>query len=104
MNDSRDLESLRQSIDRLDTALFVILSERFSVTQKVGEYKASRALPAVDLARETQQFEKAAALAAQYGLDPTFAQKMLRLIIDEVVVNHTALAATTKTIGNIDEA
>jgi chorismate mutase len=89
---NHDLQDLRKSLDNLDNALVFLLAERFRVTQKVGEYKKANNLPAVDEAREAAQFARIEALATQAGLEPTFAKAMLRLIIDEVVKNHQALA------------
>lgn len=89
-----DLDDLRKSLDYLDNALVYLLSERFHVTQKVGEYKQAHKLPPVDLSREAAQFARIEALATQAGLSPEFAKKMLRLIIDEVVENHKALQAS----------
>lgn len=86
-----DLEELRISIDRLDNVICAVLAERFSLTEKVGLYKASKGIDPIDKDREKQQFAKVSVLATQYGLDPQFAQKVLRLIIDEVVVHHKAL-------------
>lgn len=87
-----NLDELRTSIDRLDNALCAILAERFSLTEKVGQHKAAAGLPAIDLEREKHQFEKITQLAQQYGLDPSFAEKILRLIIDEVVQNHKKIS------------
>jgi len=87
-----DLQDLRKSLDAIDNALIDLLAERFRVTQKVGEYKKAHHLPPVDESREAAQFARIDALATQAGLNPEFASKMLRLIIDEVVKNHKALA------------
>ena len=91
MNYGNNLEELRASIDRIDNALCALLAERFAVTYKVGLYKAQTGAPAIDVEREERQFKKISALAEQYGLDPQFAIKFLRLTIDEVVKNHERL-------------
>jgi chorismate mutase len=89
---NHDLQDLRKSLDGLDNALVFLLAERFHITQKVGEYKKAHQLPAIDKAREDAQFARIESLATNAGLDPDFAKAMLRLIIDEVVKNHQALA------------
>lgn len=86
------LDDLRKSLDNIDTALITLLAERFRVTYKVGLYKKAHGLPAVDQSREAAQFTRIESLATQAGLDPKFAAKLLRTIIDEVVVNHKELA------------
>ena len=40
-----ELEALRSSIDNLDASLIFILSERFKLTRKVGELKATKSYP-----------------------------------------------------------
>lgn len=89
----RPLPELRDDLDRIDEELVRLLAERFRVTQEVGEFKRDNGLPPVDPTREAAQFERIDALATGAGLNPDFAKKFLRLIIDEVVVNHTALQA-----------
>lgn len=85
------LESLRQSIDTLDEKLVALLAQRFELTGKVGQLKKQHQLPATDAARETAQMARIEALAAQHGLDAAFAQRVLRLVIDEVVTRHKQL-------------
>lgn len=90
---NKGLDGLRETIDRLDKILVLTLAERFKATYGVGIYKRDNNLPPIDLDREAAQFKKIAQLAEEAGLQPEFAQKMLRVIIDEVVINHTALQA-----------
>lgn len=86
MNES--LEQYRQSIDNIDAALVYMLAERFKVTQAVGRFKAENELPPADPGREERQIERLRKLAADAQLDPVFAEKFLRFIIDEVIRHH----------------
>lgn len=86
-----DLHDLRERLDTIDQAFVCLLAERFRITQKIGKYKSEQGLPAVDEAREKVQFARIEKLARDCGLNPEFAAKMLRLIIDEVVENHEAM-------------
>ncbi|MBF9043484.1 chorismate mutase [Rhodobacterales bacterium HKCCE4037] len=78
----------RESIDRLDAILIYTLGERFKHTQAVGRLKAEHDLPPSDPARETQQIARLEDLALQADLDPEFAKKFLRFVIDEVIRHH----------------
>ena len=78
----------RNSIDRLDAVLIYTLAERFSHTQAVGKLKAEHDLPPADPSREARQVERLERMAAEAGLDPEFAKKFLRFIIDEVIRHH----------------
>lgn len=82
------LESMRKSIDRLDSIIVYTLAERFMLTQKVGKLKASNSLPPSDPKRELQQIERLERLALDAGLDPNFAKDFLRFIITEVIRQH----------------
>jgi chorismate mutase len=85
---SESLEHYRQSIDNIDAALVFMLAERFKITQAVGEYKAKNALPPADPGREDRQIARLRQLAEDAKLDPVFAEKFLRFIIDEVIRHH----------------
>lgn len=91
-----NLDDLRKSIDNLDSALIAILAERFKITQKVGEYKAKNNLTAVDKKREEQQYKRIEELAKEHGLNPQFAKKFLKTVIEEVVKNHKEIANKNK--------
>lgn len=88
MDDDPTLRAYRQSIDNIDAALVFMLSERFKITQKVGEYKAGANLPPADPAREEQQVRRLRELARSAQLDPEFSEKFLRFVIDEVIHHH----------------
>jgi len=86
-----ELGRLRASIDNLDAALVHLLAERFKCTQRVGELKASAEMPPADPAREEYQIKRLRGLAETSGLDPQFAEKILAVIIDEVIRNHVSI-------------
>lgn len=78
----------RQSIDRLDAILIYTLGERFKHTQAVGKLKAEHNLPPSDPSREATQIARLEDLADRADLDPDFAKKLLRFVIDEVIRHH----------------
>lgn len=83
-----DLLIFRDQLDEIDERVIKLLAERFKITQQIGVFKSEHNLPPADPAREARQLKRIAELANAYGLDPFFAQSLLRLIIDEVVKNH----------------
>ena len=88
----KELLKLRQSIDNIDNALIHILAERFCLTQKVGELKATYQMPPSDPQREAQQIKRLREMAQSAHLDPNFAEKFLHFIITEVIQHHKAIA------------
>ena len=82
------LGELRRSIDNLDAVLVHTLAERFRCTQEVGKLKAGHGLPPADTAREAVQIARLERLAVESGLDPEFAKKFMRFIVDEVIHHH----------------
>lgn len=88
------LEEFRSSIDNLDAALVFLLSERFKLTKKVGEFKRDHDLPPADPGREAVQVARLRALAEQSHLDPDFAERLIRFIIEEVIRNHDRIRGT----------
>ncbi len=97
MDDDPILRAYRQSIDNIDAALVFMLSERFKITQKVGEYKASADLPPADPSREKQQVQRLRELARSAQLDPEFSEKFLRFVIDEVIHHHERIRDNDRT-------
>ncbi len=92
MRKSYQLNNFRKKLDLIDDALITLLALRFNVTSEVGIYKASHRLPAVDKGREEMQLKRIEKQSKNSGLDPIFAKRFLRLVIDEVVENHKKLA------------
>ena len=87
-----ELLRLRGSIDNLDSAIIHIMAERFKITQRVGQLKADRGMPASDPAREQRQIARLRELAKDADLDPEFAEKLLNFIVSDVVRHHLKIA------------
>lgn len=87
-----ELAQARSTIDNIDAALIHILAERFKCTQRVGHLKANLGLNPEDKGREQQQVARLRSLAENAGLDPVFAEKFLKFIVEEVIRHHIDIA------------
>lgn len=90
------LEEFRKSIDNLDATLIYVLAERFRLTKRVGEFKRDSGLPSTDKSREERQIARLKKLALDAELDPEFAERFLRFVIDEVIRHHERIKETPK--------
>ena len=88
-----ELAAYRHTIDNLDSAVIHMLAERFRCTKQVGELKSRHGMPPADPVREAEQLERMRALAVEAGLDPAFAEKLLRFILAEVIRHHEEISA-----------
>jgi chorismate mutase len=89
----KELLSLRQQIDRLDHALVLLLANRFALTQKVGELKASAGLNSVDPKREEEKLASIRKLCEAHQLNPELLTDILAQIMRETVRNHERIRA-----------
>lgn len=78
----------RASIDNIDNALIHLVAERFKHTGAVGRLKAAHRLMTSDRGREDAQAARLRTLAANAGLDPEVAERLIRFLIAEVLEKH----------------
>ena len=75
-----DLSQLRSEIDRIDTQLFELFSQRVDVARRIGDYKRERGLAVFDPTRERQKVADAG------GRVPpelsTYAQVLMELLME----------------------
>jgi len=94
------LKDFRKSIDNLDATLIYVLAERFRLTKRVGEFKRDSGLPSTDKAREEKQIARLKSLAIDADLDPEFAERFLRFVIEEVIRHHEHIKTEPKNKDN----
>lgn len=87
-----ELLELRAELNKLDSKLVALLSDRFKVTKKVGQLKARENLPPADPARENEMYERLGNLAKDKDVSPELIKAIMQLIIEEVKVQHRKLS------------
>ena len=84
-NDDSELLRHRASLDGINERLFVLLVERFEITEELQRHKTIVGLPARDRAREREQIIDLQKKAEEVGLDKAFVKQLMQLIYDEVI-------------------
>lgn len=77
----KDLESPRQRIDEIDEQILDLLSERGSIVRDVIKRKVENQLPVFVPKREEEKTEAFKKLASDKGIDPSWAEDFLRMIM-----------------------
>jgi chorismate mutase len=77
-----ELETLRRSIDAVDTRLLELIHERVRLVLEVGAYKSQRGLAVYDPERERRMLERLSSLA-QPPVEPDTVRRIFERLIDE---------------------
>ena len=81
----KKLEILRQKVDRIDKKLVNLLAQRLDIAKDISKLKKKFGEKVRDETREREIIERARKQARERGLDPTFVESMIRLIIAQTV-------------------
>lgn len=76
-----ELKEFRKEIDEIDDKLIELLSERIDIAKNILELKEEMGRGVRDKKREQEIFEKIREKAREEGLDPEFAEDVIRLTI-----------------------
>lgn len=79
------LKKYRKEIDKIDKAIIQLLEKRFSIAEKIGEFKRKFKLKIRDRKREKEMFEKRKKLIRKLNISSDFIEKLFRLIIKESI-------------------
>lgn len=78
---SQEIADLRKKIDEIDRQILELAKQRTEIAKEIAEIKWKRNLPLTDVARETEIIAKAKETAKSLGLDLSFAESLIRLLI-----------------------
>jgi chorismate mutase len=93
---AEDLESLRAQLDALDQVLLDTVRDRIRCCVRIAEVKRRQGVPMMQPHRIEIVQQRAAAYAAEHGIDAKFLHCLYNLIIDETcrvedqIIGHTA--------------
>jgi chorismate mutase len=83
VNAQSELETYRSEIDAIDDELLLKLLRRMEMSHKIGVYKKTHNVMALQLSRWEQIQEQRGVMAKSVGLNPLFIKKLFRLIHEE---------------------
>ena len=82
---TKDIESLRKQIDKIDSDLINLLTERIKISNEIGYYKKEHNMPILQEKRYEEILEKNLSKAEELGLNTQFVKKILVAIHEESV-------------------
>lgn len=98
-----ELEKLRREIDRLDKSLIEVLTQRMHVAKQIADLKKRLGLKVKDEAREKDVIRRIRNFAREKGLDPDFADNLMRMVMGQAISEETMRIGGLKFWRQIEE-
>ena len=86
-----ELEKLRIEVDKSNKKIIEEISNRFLITRKIGEIKASQNIVSFDKNREDIVLENVGELARNNNLNENMIKEIFKIIMKEVVLEHNKI-------------
>ncbi|MFP4111488.1 MAG: chorismate mutase [Candidatus Woesearchaeota archaeon] len=77
------LEDFRNKIDKIDSDILSLISDRFSVVEDMAEYKKHHKIPIIDVKYDEESLKKRISIAKAKKLDEAFAERVFKDIFEE---------------------
>lgn len=90
MPSTRDLPTLRESIEAVDHEILALLRKRMDLVEQVVGAKLEAAVPFRDEPREEQVFQRVRHFAVEEGLDAREVERLYRVILEMSVAHQRA--------------
>lgn len=78
-----ELNELRSGIDKLDSAIINLVSQRMRLSERIGEIKSEQGLPFCVPQREAEVIRKRQGLGILHGLSEKFVRILFKVIMHE---------------------
>lgn len=83
-----EFQMLRKKINNIDEELLLLLSKRFSIVKKIGNYKKNNGLPVIDKIREKNIIEALSVKAAAYKISKKCVKSIWNAIFKEAYLKE----------------
>jgi|AGTN01.2.fsa_nt_gi Chorismate mutase len=87
MPECKNLQEVRENIDRLDRRLVPLLAERAAYVTQAARFKATKAA-VIDPERIEQIILKVRHMAIEEGMDPDLVEHIYRSMIDAFIIHE----------------
>ncbi|MBD3203164.1 hypothetical protein GF327_02640 [Candidatus Woesearchaeota archaeon] len=78
-----NLNKLRKDINKIDSKIIKLFSDRFFAAKKIARYKQTNNIPVKDKKREEQLINEIKKKAKKLDIDTNFSEKIFRELIEE---------------------
>lgn len=79
---TKEIQILRNEIDKLDQEILEVIEKRIRVTEKIGQIKKTHNSEILDKERESEILSGLIATGKEFGIDEKFIISLWRQIID----------------------
>jgi len=84
----KDLGVFRKQLDKIDSAIILLIAERFKITREVGKFKKENKLPPLDKSREDLIYEKLESKAIDFNIEPNVLKGIWKVIMTQSKEEH----------------
>ncbi|HYX74181.1 MAG TPA: prephenate dehydrogenase/arogenate dehydrogenase family protein [Steroidobacteraceae bacterium] len=98
--DTVTLEDLRQRVNDLDRQLIQLVAERKALSEEVARAKRATGKPTRDYEREREVIMSVRAMAADRGVSPELAERLLRLLIRSSLTTQEQASVVAQGAGS----
>jgi chorismate mutase len=93
------LEELRHQVDSIDHQLIELISSRMKISARMGEYKCRNNVTILQMERWLEILQTRTAQGNALGLEPSFVEKILKLLHEESILMQTEVMNNLKKNG-----
>jgi chorismate mutase/prephenate dehydrogenase len=95
-----DLETLREQLNTLDRQLLELVARRQSLSTEIARVKRATGQSTRDFQREREVLMQARSAATQFGISPTLAESLLRLLIHSSLATQEQARVVAQALGS----
>ena len=92
LSPNRELDELRDKVDRIDKQIIPLFAERFRLTEEIGLYKKERQMDPEDVSREEKIEEMRHEVCEREGMKLEVIDAIYECVLRQVKKRHAEIA------------